>query len=116
MLLEERWSGSEDAFEAERPLIGSLDVMDTPAYSVAVPAGRGRTGDDVTQLLERMRADDPNEPLWRGVERIDVRTEAALVQFRTGVDPRLIKSGDVEVACHLYNEYAPLAVDDVSPP
>jgi len=114
-LLEDRWSGSEDAFEVERPLIGSLDVMDTSSYSVAVPAGRGHTGDDVAQLLERMRADDPDEPLWRGVERIDVRTEAALVQFRTGVDPVLTKSGDVQVACHLYDEYAPLAVEDVSP-
>ncbi|MDX6230923.1 MAG: hypothetical protein QOI76_4313, partial [Frankiales bacterium] len=29
----------------------------------------------------------------------------------TGVDPVLTPSGEVQVACHLFDEYAPLAVD-----
>jgi peptide/nickel transport system ATP-binding protein len=61
-----------------------------------------------------MRADDPDEPLWRGVDRIDVRADAASVGFRRGVDPVLTSSGEVQVACHLYDEYAPLAVEEES--
>jgi oligopeptide/dipeptide ABC transporter ATP-binding protein len=110
-LLEDRWAGSEDVFEAERPLLGELTILETPSYTATLPAGKGHDGDDVAVLLERMRADDPDEPLWRGVERVDVGADAASVRFRTGVDPVLTKSGDVQVACHLYDEYAPLAVE-----
>jgi oligopeptide/dipeptide ABC transporter ATP-binding protein len=110
-LLDDRWSASEDVFEAERSLLGDLEVLDTPSYRVALPAAKGHDGDDVVALLERVRDEDPAEPLWRGVERIDVQTDAGFVAFRTGVDPVLIQSGDVQVACHLYDEYAPLATE-----
>ena len=46
-----------------------------------------------------------------GVERIDVGRRGAAVQFRTGIDPVLVPSGEVEVACHLYDEYAPMAAE-----
>ncbi|MDX6244627.1 MAG: hypothetical protein QOE76_2350, partial [Frankiales bacterium] len=113
-LLEDRWAVSEAVFEAERPVLGDLTVLETPSYRAALPAGRGHDGDEVAALLERMRADDPDEPLWRGVDRIDVRADAASVGFRRGVDPVLTSSGEVQVACHLYDEYAPLAVEEES--
>jgi peptide/nickel transport system ATP-binding protein len=113
-LLEDRWAVSEAVFEAERPVLGDLTVLETPSYRAALPAGKGHDGDEVAALLERMRADDPDEPLWRGVERIDVRADAASVGFRRGVDPVLTSSGEVQVACHLYDEYAPLAVEEES--
>jgi oligopeptide/dipeptide ABC transporter ATP-binding protein len=112
-LLEDRWSTrSEEVFEQERAVLGDLSVLDRSSYRVAIPAARGRNGDDVNALLETARVDDPAEPLWRGVDRINVGSEVAEVAFHTGVEPALTKSGDVQVACHLYDEYAPLAADD----
>jgi hypothetical protein len=112
-LLDDRWAGlSEEACARERAVLGDLTVLDQPSFRAPIPAGHGRDGDAVNELLEQVRAADTDEPLWRGVERIDVRSSVAEVTFRTGVDPVLIQSGDAQVACHLYDEYAPLAVDD----
>jgi peptide/nickel transport system ATP-binding protein len=110
-LLEDRWTISEDTFEAERPVLGDLTVLETSSFRAELPAGKGRDGDAVAALLERMQADDPEEPLWRGVERIEVGADGATVNFRTGIDPALTPSGEVQVACHLYDEYAPLAAE-----
>jgi oligopeptide/dipeptide ABC transporter ATP-binding protein len=111
-LLDDRWAGlSEDEFARERAVLGDLTVLDQPSFRAPIPAGQGRDGDAVNELLEQVRAADRDEPLWRGVERIDVRSSVAEVTFRTGVDPVLIQSGDAQVACHLYDEYAPLAVE-----
>ena len=111
-LLDDRWAGqAEEVYERERALLGELTVLDRAATRASIPAGRGHSGDDVNGLLERVRAADPTEPFWRGVERIDVRSSEAEVGFRTGVDPQLVRSGEAEVACHLYDEYAPLAAE-----
>jgi oligopeptide/dipeptide ABC transporter ATP-binding protein len=115
-LLEDRWAGhAEDVFEQERAVLGDLSSLDAAAFRAPLTGARGYSGDDVNNLLERARDDDPGEPLWRGVERIDVRSSVAEVVFHHGVDPALTPSGEVQVACHLYDEYAPLAVSDVPP-
>ena len=111
-LLDDRWAAqAEEVFEREQAVLGDLTVLDAPAFRASIPAGRGHDGDAVNELLEKVRDDDPAEPLWRGVERIDVRGSAAEVVFRSGVDPALVTSGEAQVACHLYDEYAPLAAE-----
>ena len=58
----------------------------------------------VIDLLERIRAEDPDEPLWQGVERIEPDGDHVSVHFHEGVDPALRPAGGVEVACVLYGE------------
>jgi oligopeptide/dipeptide ABC transporter ATP-binding protein len=113
-LLEDRWAGrAEEVFEQERAVLGDLSSLDAASFRAPLAGARGHSGDDVNDLLERARADDPAEPLWRGVERIDVRSTVAEVVFHAGVDPVLVSSGEAQVACHLFDEYAPLAVNEV---
>jgi peptide/nickel transport system ATP-binding protein len=109
-LLEERWTaGGDEVFEAERPVVGKLDSLDEPSYVARVPAGSGHSGEDVAGLLKRMREDDPHEPMWRAVEALEPDAGTLTVRYREGVDPALRPAGGVEVACHLYGEYAALA-------
>src|SRR3954451_19512741 len=71
-LLELRWAGTgEDRFEAERGTLGDLELLDEPATHVRVPAAGGRSGADVAQMLDGVRADQPGEPFWAGVRSID---------------------------------------------
>ena len=116
-LLDDRWAGlAEETYDRERAVLGNLSVLDKAAFRATIAGGRGHDGDDVNELLERVRRDDPSEPFWRGVERIDVRSSVSEVVFRTGVDPALVASGEAQVACHLFDEYAPLAVHDTPLP
>ncbi len=112
-LLEDRWSEqTEEVFEAERAVFRDLAVLEIPSYRPTLAPGQGRTSTDVAALLGQMRAQDPDEPLWSGVAGIETPPEGAVVQFRAGVDPVLVPSGEVEVACHLFDEHAPLAAPD----
>ncbi|WP_020573830.1 ABC transporter ATP-binding protein [Actinopolymorpha alba] len=102
-LLEQRWLGlDEDAYDAERATIGNLDSLDVPAHQVRLSPGRGRGPGDVEALVQRAREADPQEPLWKGVKRLEAQDGAVAVDFHEGEDPRLRPAGAVEVACHLY--------------
>jgi peptide/nickel transport system ATP-binding protein len=50
-----------------------------------------------------MRADQPDEPLWKGVERLKAENGRVRLDFHLPHEPQLAAEGDVEVACHLYN-------------
>jgi oligopeptide/dipeptide ABC transporter ATP-binding protein len=109
-LLEERWTaGGDELYQSERPIVGKLDNLDEPSYVAHLPAGSARGGDDVAGLLERMRAEDPDEPMWRAVDAAEPDAGGLTVRYHEGVDPALRPVGGVEVACHLYGEYADLA-------
>jgi oligopeptide/dipeptide ABC transporter ATP-binding protein len=100
-LLEEHWTRGSSDFEREQELVGDLAVLDEPAKQVTF--GKGDTV-QVQDLLSRVRAENPEEPLWRGVEDISATSDGVQVTFRDGVDPRLRRAGGVEVACVLYPE------------
>ncbi len=105
--IEEHWARMpEDEYLAERAVIGDLDVLDRVSADVRVPAGPGARGSDVVELLERMRSETPDEPLWRGVRQMTATSGAADVQFHEPIEPRLLRSGDVEVECHLHDPEA----------
>jgi peptide/nickel transport system ATP-binding protein len=102
-LLETRWiERGEEAYDSERPLLGDLDALDIPVHEVALPAGAGYTGKDVAALLDRIRAEAPRDPFWKGVDGIDTGDSSVTVRFHDGVDPVLTRSGGDEVACLLY--------------
>ncbi len=105
--LEEHWTRlPEEAYEAERATIGDLGALDKPAASVRVPAGKGARGSDVLTVLERLRAEDPEEPLWRGVRSTTADDRGAQVAFHEPIEPRLLQVDDVQVECHLHDPEA----------
>ena len=103
-LLERRWAGvPEDQYTRERAVIGRLERIDTPATELRVPAGRGRDGTAVADLLHRVKHDAPDDPFWTGVRAITAEADAARVTFEAPVDPALRTLGPVDVACHLWD-------------
>ncbi len=104
-LLEQRWTElPEDEFLAEASILGDLSALDGQTGRVAVPAGGGKTPEDVAALLAEVRESDAAEPLWRGVRALRAEgTGQAVTEFFDGVDPGLVRAGGVEVACHLHD-------------
>jgi oligopeptide/dipeptide ABC transporter ATP-binding protein len=100
-LLEEHWTRQDPSvYEAERGLVGDLDRLDKPQKRVLL--GSGADASRVSDLLDRVRAENPAEPLWQGVERLVETGEGVEVVFAKGYDPELRRSGGVEVACVLH--------------
>jgi hypothetical protein len=60
----------------------------------------------VGEVLERLRADAPEDPFWKGVAGIDVDAEGVSVRFHEGLDPRDVESGGARLQCHLYDDEA----------
>jgi hypothetical protein len=81
-------------------------VLEDQSLVAKVPAGKEASGSDVGALLGRMRDEDPDEPLWTGVRDTRVENGHVEVTFGGWLEPRLVPDGDVEVACHLYDEEA----------
>lgn len=103
--LERRWSTLGDrVYERERPLVANLDDLEHQGSTVRLAAGRGRNGGDVDDLLQEMQAEDPGDPFWRGVQAISVEPDGVTVDFADAVDPRLRRSGGVDVACVLHDD------------
>ncbi len=102
-LLESHWTKvPESEYDAERAIVGEIDELDVPSHNSVLPAGEGHTGADVGRVLDAVQADDPAEPLWKGVRDRRVTDSGVEVDFHEGEDPKLRPAGDVEVACHLY--------------
>jgi peptide/nickel transport system ATP-binding protein len=102
-LVENHWLRTDEAdFERERSLVGDLGRLEQPGHHAVLPAGSGRTGAEVAQMLDRIRAEDPDEPLWKGVHERHAVEHGVAVDFFDGEDPGLRPAGGVEVACHLY--------------
>ena len=81
-------------------------LFDRPSPAVRIPAPRGREPQEVVALLERIRSEDPQEPFWRGVERLATDGTHVALDFHTPQEPRLEPVGDVSVSCHLYDSAA----------
>jgi peptide/nickel transport system ATP-binding protein len=106
-MLESRWTGLDEAdYEAERAVIGELDSLDEPGAVARLDATHGASGEEVAEILERLRADAPDDPFWKGVAGIDVDGEGATMRFNEWLDPRDVESGRARLQCHLYDEEA----------
>jgi oligopeptide/dipeptide ABC transporter ATP-binding protein len=102
-LIEQHWTRlDESSYAKERDLLQEPeDDPDNPHEMLLRPTGDNTT-DDIDRLVARIRTEDPNEPLWRGVESTEATSDGVLVRFHPGTDPKLRKAGGVDVACHLY--------------
>jgi oligopeptide/dipeptide ABC transporter ATP-binding protein len=103
-LLEARWArlAGEARVEEEQAVIGDLDGLDRPSLEVRLAASHGRQPQEVVALLESVRAEDTEEPFWRGVDRLEASGSHVALDFQLPHDPRLQPVDDVSVACHLY--------------
>jgi oligopeptide/dipeptide ABC transporter ATP-binding protein len=106
-LLERRWAHMlPDEYEGERRIVGPLDELDRAETSIRVPAGRGASGQQLLEVLEQIRDEDPDESFWSGVRDLQAGDDHVQVEWWEPVDPRLLPSGPVQVECHLYDEEA----------
>jgi oligopeptide/dipeptide ABC transporter ATP-binding protein len=107
-LLESRWArlAGDPRVEEEQAIVGDLDALDRPSPEVRLPASRGHRPQEVVDLLDRIRAEDPDEPFWRGVKRLEASGTHVALDFHAQQEPQLEPSGDVSVACHLYDSAA----------
>ena len=80
-------------------MIGDLDHLDTPSTSATI--GTGGSG-AVRAVLDRIKQEDPDEPLWSGVTSIEDSGSDVTVHFEPAPSPALRRAGGVEVACVLY--------------
>jgi oligopeptide/dipeptide ABC transporter ATP-binding protein len=113
-LLEARWTRMpEPEYRAERETIANLESLDEPATSARVEPASGHTADEVADIVERLRADAPDDPFWKGVAKIGVEDGAVAVKFREGIEPRDVESGSSTLQCHLYDDEALAAAESV---
>jgi hypothetical protein len=105
-LIERRWAAQgEEEYETEQAIVSDLGALDEPGTTVRLPAKSGR-GAELHALLDGERAENPEEPFWRGVKRLEQAGDAVEVEFHEPIEPRLLPAGEVDVQCHLYDEEA----------
>src|SRR3954462_9644161 len=65
-ILEQRWvMAGEDSYQVERGSVGDLDKLSTAEHDAVVPAGSGKAPGQLLAMLETIRAEEPDEPLWK---------------------------------------------------
>ena len=106
-MLEEHWTRlPEPEYERERELFGDLEPLDAPGLAAMVPATAGRA-QEVAAVLDRLRAESPDEPFWRGVAKLDTVEDGVRVRFHEALVPRNIGGGgEARVRCHLHDPEA----------
>ena len=87
-------------------MVGDLGVLDRPSPEVRLSVRAGRQPQEIVALLERIRAEDPQEPFWRGVKRLEAEGTHVALDFHEPREPRLEPAGHVDVSCHLYDSAA----------
>jgi hypothetical protein len=60
----------------------------------------------VLEIVERLRADAPDDPFWRGVAEVSAEPGGVEVRFHEGIEPRNLPVGESRVECHLYDAEA----------
>jgi peptide/nickel transport system ATP-binding protein len=107
IMLEQHWLELPvEQFTAEREIIGDLSTLDSAgATDVVLPAARGRSGAEVSALLEEIRGAHPDDPFWLGVAGTEVVADGLRMRFHAGTDPGLLTTpvSDVRAACLLYD-------------
>jgi peptide/nickel transport system ATP-binding protein len=104
-ILEERWvSAGEEVYSAEQPLVGDLDKLNVGDHEAHVPAASGTDPGGLLAMLEKIRAEEPDEPLWKGVNSMTAEANGVRVEFEPGIDPVLYETGGSRAACLLYKD------------
>ncbi len=98
-LVEAHWMRADAAYDEEQKVLGDLDPLDEPSTTAAIGAGGSAA---VRAILDRVKAENPAEPLWSGVTAIDDSGPGVTVHFEPAPGPSLRRVGNVDVACILY--------------
>jgi oligopeptide/dipeptide ABC transporter ATP-binding protein len=103
-LLERHWlSRPADDYERERAVVGDLELLETPSVKAHVPAGSGHSPDEVANLLRQIKDENPQEPLWTGVQNQAPDRGGVAIDFNPDyVDPPLYDVDGQKVACLKY--------------
>ncbi len=105
--LESRWTAlPKHEYESERARIGDLDRLDAPSIDAFLPAADGHGGAEAEDLVESMRRQAPDDPLWKGVAETRAESDGVAVSFHPGAAPRRLSVDGVEVECHLHDPEA----------
>jgi len=104
-ILEERWMSADEAdYQAERSVVGDLEKLNEGEHDAFVPAGSGKDSGELLKLLERIREEEPEEPLWKGVKDMNAEAHGVRVTFHPDIDPPLYDTGGSQAACLLYRK------------
>jgi oligopeptide/dipeptide ABC transporter ATP-binding protein len=101
VVLEQHWTRGTADYDAERALVGDLEHLDRPEKHARLGGGDPQA---TLRLLEQVRAENAEEPMWHGVRSMEVDGRHVTVDFEEGVDPALRRAGGVDVACVLYGD------------
>src|SRR5215208_767907 len=103
-LLEARWTSLPEAeYEAERQMIGDLASLDRPSTEVKVEAAGGHGGEEVLDILHKLRLDTAGDPFWKGVAEARPERDGVKIRFHDCITPRDTPVDDVWVQCHLHD-------------
>jgi oligopeptide/dipeptide ABC transporter ATP-binding protein len=98
-LVEEHWTRSETAYDEEQGVLGDLEHLDTATTTAPIGSGGSSA---VRAILDRIKNEDHDEPLWSGVTSIEDSGSGVTVHFEPAGPPALRRAGGVDVACVLY--------------
>jgi peptide/nickel transport system ATP-binding protein len=101
-LLEQHWTREDASYDEELAVVGDLAQLDAPATTATLGRSGSGGSEAVRALLDTIRREDPDEPLWHGVESIEPEGNGVTVRFREAGPPLLRRAGNVDVACVLY--------------
>jgi peptide/nickel transport system ATP-binding protein len=98
-LVEQHWMRADSAYDDEQQVLGDLEHLDSPSTSATLGAGGSVA---VRAILDRMKVEDADEPLWSGVTSIEDSGSGVTMHFEPAGTPKLRQAGGVDVACVLY--------------
>ena len=106
-LLEVRWAQmGADEYEREQAVLGDLSALDASETSFRLAAPASQRGAELLKLLDRVRAENPAEPFWRGVRSLAAGERHVDVELNDAFIPRLLPVNGVQVECNLFDEAA----------
>jgi peptide/nickel transport system ATP-binding protein len=98
-LIEQHWTREDASYDEEQGVLGDLSPLDEASVDATV----GKGGNVAVQdILDRIKGEDPEEPLWRGVRSMEPEGAGVTVHFQEADSPALRRAGNVDVACVLY--------------
>jgi peptide/nickel transport system ATP-binding protein len=98
-LIEEHWTRPGASYDEDQRVLGDLSHLDRPTVDATVGKGGSAA---VQDILDRIKRENPDEPLWRGVRSVEPAGAGVTVHFHEAESPALRRAGGVEVACVLY--------------
>lgn len=101
-LVEDHWTRSDtEEYDRERRVVGDLAHLDDRDAAARI----GTTGSaPAREILDAIRAEDPREPFWTGVQAIEDHGSGVELTLHPATDPALRSVGGAQVACVLYPE------------